>query len=326
MLAGCISAPRTIELIDVPEPVLRQTDRAGGASQIIFQPRLGCLCGSDMLFFEANDTEWPPVVGHSLHEMIGTVVESTGSRFKVGDQVLCIPDRQLGLFERFVAEEDQAVAIDARLSQEQAVLSQPLGTVICGLKKIPNPVDMDVAVVGQGPIGQLFCAAFRNLGARQIIAIDRLASRLTVSPQMGATAIINASRQDPVEATKELTDGVMADLVVEAVGHHDQALNLCIDLCCHRGRILSFGVLPEQGNIHLRNLLLKNLTVHMTIGPDFRRDFPLAMRWIAEGRMDLSPIITHRFALAQIQEAFDTFHDRRDGALKVFVEFPENSS
>jgi threonine dehydrogenase-like Zn-dependent dehydrogenase len=58
------------------------------------------------------------------------------------------------------------------------------------------------------------------------------------------------------------------------------------------------------------------------VNPDFQRDFPLAMKWIAEGRVNVAPIITHRFALADIQQAFDLFCHRRDGTIKVIVEFP----
>ena len=57
------------------------------------------------------------------------------------------------------------------------------------------------------------------------------------------------------------------------------------------------------------------------VNPDFRRDFPLAMRWIAEGRIDLAPLVTHRYTIEKVQTAFETFRDRTDGALKVLVDF-----
>ncbi len=63
-------------------------------------------------------------------------------------------------------------------------------------------------------------------------------------------------------------------------------------------------------------------TVHTSINPDFRRDFPLAMQWIAERRVDVNPLVTHTYKLSEIQTAFETFRDRREGAIKVFVEFP----
>lgn len=321
MLAGRIHAPGQIELIDIPEPKLEP--REDGTPEVIFQPECACLCGSDLPFFAMNGEFPDPVVGHSLHEMIGAVVDSTGSRFQPGDRVLAVPDNQVGLFERFVVAEQQVIPLDPRVPEETAMLAQPLGTVICALKKLPEILDRDVVVVGQGPIGQLFCAALSNLGARQIIAVDLLESRLEMSPQMGATHTICNTRDDAKAAVKEITEGRMADIVVEAVGHRDQALNLCIDLCRYNGRILYFGVPPETiDGVRLRDLFRKNLSVHSSVFPDFRRDFPLAMRWIGEGRIDVSKIITHRFPLADIQTAFETFRDRRDGALKVLVEFP----
>ncbi len=319
MLAGDIYAPGKIRLIDVPEPELS----ADSQGQIIFQVELACLCGSDLLFFEADYPEYPVKIGHSLHEMTGTVVATSGSRFQVGERVLCVPVNQEGLFERFVVSEERAIPLVATPDEPQALLAQPLGTVIFALKKLPNLIDLDVAVVGQGPIGQLFNACLRNLGAREVIGIDVLNSRLKTSRKMGATAVINALEENPLEAVHRITGGSLPDVVIEAVGHREQCLELCVDLCRYGGRVLYFGV-PEDRlqNVPWRKMMLKNLTVHTTINPDFRRDFPLAMKWINEGRIDVSPIITHRYPLEEIQTAFDVFRHRREGALKVFLDFP----
>jgi len=323
VLAGKIFAPQRVELIDVPEPQLGPRPADGQAGEIIFQPHTACLCGSDIPYFEMGYPECQPEVGHSLHEMIGTVVATNGSRFQPGDRVLCVPVHQCGLAERFVVSEQRAIPLDPRVPDDHAVIAQPLGTILYGLRKLPNLLDWNVVIVGQGAIGQLFCAAVRNLGARQIIAVDRLADRLKISPTMGATSVVNSSQTDPVQAIAERTDGHLADLVIEAVGHREQALDLCTSLCRKYGTILYFGVPPETiGEVRWLDLFRKNINVQTTVNPDFARDFPLAMRWIAEGRIDVSPVITHRFPLAQIQQAFEMYHQRLDGSLKVFVDFP----
>ena len=320
MLAGEIYEPGKVRLIDVSEPKL-DGGSGGSNGRILFQPQLGCLCGSDLPYFAMGDPPYSPVVGHSLHEMIGTVLDTNGERIRPGDRVLCVPENQKGLQERFCVDEACAIPLEPGLSDEQAVLSQPLGTVVCGLKKLPNLVDQDVVVVGQGPIGQLLCAAFRNLGARRIMAVDPVSSRLRTSPCMGATAVIDPTHDDPIAVVEGLTGGSMADLVVDAVGHGDRAFDLCVGLCRHAGRILLF-TLPGAEPIDLEELFRKNITLHTSVGPDFDRDFPLAMRWIREGRIDVTPIITHRFALDEIQKAYEMFRDRKDGVLKVFIEFP----
>ena len=321
MFAGLSTAPSRIELVDTPNATLPSAP-TDGAAQILFQPQLGGLCGSDMPFFEQTG-EFEVELGHSLHEIIGTVVATNGQKFSEGDRVLAVPDNQLGMFEQFVVGEARAIPLDTRAPIEQALMAQPLGTVICALKKLPGVLDQDVVVVGQGPIGQLYNASLRNLGARQVIGIDPLNERLRQSASLGATSTICSRETDPIEAVADLTGGRMADIVVEAVGHRDQALNLCIDLCRKYGKILYFGVPPETiDGIRWRDMLVKNLSVHTSIHPDFDRDFPLAMQWIGEGRVDLTNLITHRYAVAEIQKAFETFGQRVDGALKVLVDFP----
>lgn len=323
MLASHLVAPGKIELIDVPEPELSPVSSIkSGQGEMIFQPETTCLCGSDLPYFNGSD-EWEIEIGHSLHEMIGTVTETNGQRWKAGDRVLAVPVMQQGLRERFILDESRTIPIATNIPEEQALMAQPLGTALFALKKLPNLLDKTVAVVGQGPMGQLMNASLSNMGAREIIGIDLLDSRLEVSPRMGATATICNQNTDPVAALRDILKGELPDIVIETVGHADQQFNLCIDLCREAGRILVFGVPPETiDQVRWRDLLFKNITVHTSINPDFKRDFPLAMQWLSEGRIDVSPIITHRFPLSEIQQAFELFRDRKEGVIKVIVEFP----
>jgi threonine dehydrogenase-like Zn-dependent dehydrogenase len=326
VLAGQFPAKHRIELVDVPEPVLNRASPAPGQpGDIVFQPEISCLCGSDLPYFNAEHPEFTHrTVGHSLHEMTGKVVATNGSKFRPGDHVLAVPVNQCGLFQRYIVSEARAIPVDPRLPKDRAFLAQPLGTVIFGIKKLPQVLDKDVVIVGQGPIGQMFTACMRNLGAREIIAVERIDSRLALSPKMGATATINPNKTDVAAEVRRITGGAMADIVIEAVGHADQALNLAVSLCKRFGQLLYFGVPPETiDGVAIRGAWARNISIHTTVDPDFSRDFPLAMRWLVEGRIDLGPLVTHKFPLRDIQTAFETFRDRKDGAQKVVIEFPE---
>src|SRR5262245_691100 len=317
MLAGQITRRRQIELIDHPEPT------SGNPGEIVFQPEVACLCGSDVPYFAGEHSQYPLQVGLSLHEMVGTVVWADGGRFREGQKVLAVPTNHVGLFERFAISQNLVVPLDLRRPLEEMIVSQPLGTVLYGLRMLPNLLGWNVVVVGLGPIGQLFCAALRNLGAKQIIGMDRIAFRLSLGQRMGATSVVHVDQVDPIAAVADLTGGAMADLVVEAVGHEHQALNLCVDLCRRQGRIHYFGVPPMLiDGIRWRDALAKNVTLTTSVGPDFTRDFPLAMQWIGEGRIDVRPLVTHSFPLNEVQTAFETFSDRKDGACKVLIRFP----
>lgn len=323
MLAGQFSAPRRVELIEIEEPELDPTE----SGQIIFQPEMTCLCGSDLPFFdgefEGHDISYPQPVGKSLHEMVGTVIATNGNRWKPGQRILTVPEEQMGLWERYIVSEDRSMALDDRLSDELAMLAQPFGTVVWALKKLPNMIDRDAVVLGLGPIGQMFVTGLRNMGARKIIGIDPIPERTELATTMGATDVITGRGIDCLEQVQEILNGDLADVTIEAVGHKAQAFNDAVLLTKEHSDILYFGVPPwPLDNVHLRDAMLKNLRINTSLHPDFERTFPLAMQWIAEGRVDLSPLLTHRFPLSQIQEAFDIFRDRKEGAIKVLVEFP----
>lgn len=326
MLVGDIYAPGKVRLVERPEPVLPPSPPEGCSGQIIFQPETTCLCGSDRPFF-LHAGEWPVEMGHSLHEMIGTVIATNGKRWKPGDRILAVPVFQVGLAERFILDENRSIPIATNVPEDEALMAQPLGTAIYAMKKLQTVLDKDVVIIGQGPMGQLMNACCRNLGAREIIGVDLLESRLKTSAKMGATHTICNKTTDPVAAVQKILDGELADIVIECVGHADQAFNLAIELCKKKGQILFFGVPgPVVNELRWRDLFRKNITVHTSVDPDFGRDFPLAMRWISEGRINVKPLITHRYPLSELQTAFETFCDRKDGAIKVIVDFPAKKS
>ena len=140
MLAGHFVGRRQVRLINVDEPKLSAVGTPPG--QILFQPEMTCLCGSDLPYFdgdfEGHPIAYPQPPGMSLHEMVGTVVGTNGKRWTPGTRVLAVPVGQHGLFERFILSEERAISLAPGLSDEMAMLAQPFGTVVFALKKLPN--------------------------------------------------------------------------------------------------------------------------------------------------------------------------------------------
>jgi threonine dehydrogenase-like Zn-dependent dehydrogenase len=319
MKAAQIAARGRIELVDVDELRMPVKD------EVIVTAETGCLCGSDIPFFSERQPSYPLPPGLSLHEIVGRVTATRSASFSVGDRVLAMPPGLLGCAERLRLGADRLVPIDDALSNEAAVLSQPMATVLSALSTVPNVVGATVAVVGQGPIGLLFDACLSHLGAARVIGIDVRESRVQHACEFGATDVCvsrEPAGRDAIAQVADITRGAMADVVVEAVGHEEQQFNLAAALARDKGRVLFFGIPPEHiDGIAFEAVVRKSLVIHTSVPDDLRPFVSIAQRAIKQGRIDPSRLITHRFPFANIQQAFETYRDRRDGALKVIIEF-----
>jgi threonine dehydrogenase-like Zn-dependent dehydrogenase len=317
MKAAQITSRGRIELMDVPD---LGAPRDG---EVIFKAETGCLCGSDIPFFSEPQPSYPQPLGLSLHEIVGRVTASGSASFRVGDRVLAMPPNLLGCAEQLRLGDDRFVSIDDALSNDEAVVSQPTATVLSALSTIPTVVGLTVAVVGQGPIGLLFNSCLAHLGAARIIGIDVRGERVAHSCDFGATDVFvmrNTGGRDALARVAELTRDVMADLVVEAVGHEEQQFNLAAALTRDKGRVLFFGIPPERIDaIAFEAVVRKSLTIHTSVPSDLRPFVQIAQRAIKQGRIHPSRLITHRFPFAHIQQAFETYRDRQ--GLKVLIDF-----
>ena len=320
MKAAQIVAPRQIEIIDIDKPDI-SSDPEG---VVLIKNQMNAICGTDMPSFvmEHPADAYPLSPGMTIHECIGEVAASKSDRFKEGDAVLALPGRPGGLAEYFVANEAVTVPLVEFERKDCILMSQPLGTVIWACSKLGNLLNQDVVVMGQGPMGLLFTHLLSNLGAKTVIATDIVDFRLEAAKQMQATHTINAAEVDTVAAVEEITDGRMADLVFEVIGHQTETINQCMDLVKRDGTILAFGV-PDDPTYPFRfgDLFRKNLRLIGSVGPDAQNNFPLAMDMIAQGRIDVSPMITHRLPYTEVQRGFELSLYKKDEAIKIVLEY-----
>src|SRR4051812_14219444 len=165
MKAGQIIGRGRIDLVDAP---LRRP-REGEA---VVSLETACLCGSDIPYFSEAHDRYPLAPGLSLHEIVGTIVETASPHFRRGDRVLAMPIGLQGLYEQLTIGDDRLVKLDEGLDNDTAVLAQPMATVLSALSTLPGLIGKTVAVVGQGPIGLLFDLCLSRLGAARIIGVD----------------------------------------------------------------------------------------------------------------------------------------------------------
>ncbi len=177
-----------------------------------------------------------------------------------------------------------------------------------------------VAVFAQGPIGLCATAGARLMGATTIIAVEAVPARMKISQVMGADHVIDFTRTDPVTEIMRLTDGRGVDVAIEALGRQE-TFEAALRVLRPGGTLSSLGVYSSDLRIPLDAFLagLGNHKIITTLCPGGKERMRRLMDTIASSRLDTRPLVTHRFNLEQIEEAYDMFANQRDGVLKVAI-------
>jgi alcohol dehydrogenase len=175
-----------------------------------------------------------------------------------------------------------------------------------------------VAIVGAGPIGLATIMTGKLYTPAKIVAIDLADARLEKALEFGADVAINNGREDAVARVMELTDGLGADVAIEAVGV-PQTFELCAELIRPGGRIANVGVHGHPATLHLEKLWIRDVLI--TTGLVDTSTTPRLLKLIADGRLDPTVFATHRFSLGETMDAYDLFAAAAEtNALKVVLE------
>ncbi|MDX3778368.1 zinc-dependent alcohol dehydrogenase family protein [Streptomyces europaeiscabiei] len=173
-----------------------------------------------------------------------------------------------------------------------------------------------VAVVGAGPIGLAAIATAHLFAPERIVAVDLAAPRLEAAKRLGVDAVADA-REDPEQLVADLTDGLGADVVIEAVGV-PESFEMCTRMVRPGGHVANVGVHGKPATLHLEDLWIKNVTI--TTGLVDTHSTPTLLRMAAAGRLPTRELVTHTFPLHRMEEACDVFARAADtGALKVVL-------
>ncbi|MGI5193236.1 zinc-binding dehydrogenase [Streptomyces sp. CA-288835] len=174
-----------------------------------------------------------------------------------------------------------------------------------------------VAVVGAGPVGLAAIATAQLYTPQRIIAVDPAPARLDAAKQLGADAVAAAAGDEAEQLVADLTEGLGADVVIEAVGV-PESFEMCTRMVRPGGHVASVGVHGKPATLHLENLWIKNVTI--TTGLVDTSSTPTLLRMMAAGRLHASSLVTHTFPLNQMEEAYDVFSRASvTGALKVVL-------
>lgn len=205
------------------------------------------------------------------------------------------------------------------LSDEQCVLLADIAsTGISAVEAGQVGIGDAVAVFAQGPIGLCATAGARLRGAALVIAVDAIEQRLLLARRLGADEAIDFTQEDPIAAIKRLTGGRGVDVAIEALGKQ-QTFEWCLEATRPGGVVSSLGVYGGKLEVPLEPFVygIGDKRIVTTLCPGGKERMRRLMEMVRRARLDLSPLITHRFALDEIEEAYELFGHQRDGVVKV---------
>ncbi len=332
--------PGNVELKDVAIPEIAPTE-------VLVEVKKTGICGTDVHIYHDTAFYNPPVIlGHEYAGVI-TQVGSKVSTFNIGDRVTspatipcgtcfmcrinranrCIGEQKRvlgaykadGTFTRYVAVPSKILhMIPEGVSFDEAAVAEPAACAIHNVSETVgvNPGDI-VVILGPGPMGLLSLQVAKKSGAKQVIitgiSIDK--DRLKLAEKLGADVTINVEEEDPVEAVKSLTEGLGADVVLEASGA-SSARKQAFSLVRRCGKIGLIGLTGKPTEINLDKIVEGELDVKGswgTIWTSWRK----ALVLLSSGMIQAAPLISAKLPLEKWREGFKMMEERK--ALKVLL-------
>lgn len=347
MKAAVITAPGVIEVQDVPQP-------KPGPGEVLLKVGASALCGTDQRVLRGEKPVSVQIIGH---ELAGTVVElgegvrdiELGKRYAVqtvigcGECPACKRHHQIRCLKGFKAigyawnggfaeymvmpregvEQGCLIPIPDDMSEEVATLLEPISCCVNGLRFFPFEEMKHVVILSAGIIGVLNGLVAKAWGAETVTIMNRSQGRLDLIKQLGLPFdhLVNTSTTDPIAWMKENTGGLGVDGVVCAASAKD-LIPLGIDLLALGGHLSLFAGVAKDDPlepIDLNKIHYRELHLHGA-NSSVRRDYEEAIRLIETGGIDPAPLITHRFALEDFNEAFKTQASTEVQSLKVVLQ------
>ena len=330
-----------LSLGDVPTPRI-------GADDVLVKVRRAGICGTDLHIhhwdqWSRNRIRPPVVLGH---EFMGEVVE-TGRRvenIEVGDRVsaeghlVCGHCEFCGTARAHVCPDTRIIGIDRdgafaehvsipaaniihipeSISDDHAALFDPLGNAFHTVLHT-DVAGRVVAIVGCGPIGLFAIGIARAAGAARVIAIEPHEGRRALAARMGAHDCLDPTTGPVEESVAELSNGYGAHVVCEMSGH-PEGVRSAFRMCRNGGHVRLLGLPKRTVEVNLaRDVIFKGLNVYGVVGRLMYRTWIEMRDFLAAGRLDIDPVITHRLPFDRFEEGIEAMNSGE--AAKVVLAF-----
>lgn len=344
MKAAVLTARRTIEIQDIPSPELSD-------DRVIVRSEYVGICGTEQHIYNGEfegRVKYPAVLGH---EFGGTVLK-TGKNvtgIKEGDRVVIDPilpcrrcaachegrisscrdlklrgvDLPGGMAEEVVCDAFQVFPFPESLPMEQAPMAE-LYSIAChsAVRMTPAPADT-VAVFGAGKVGLCIIDVLKQMGVYRLFAVDVIDERLSIAEEIGADIVVNAAKEDPVQAILKNTDGKGVDKAVEAVGHYKEIKGVlppvaaACEVVRNGGRVVVLGQGPQNTPLFIKPLVWKEIEIVMSRVS--RGEFSRSVRLLEKGALHPEKLISGVYPLEKAGEMFEVLDTDKANYVKVIL-------
>lgn len=309
------------------------------------------ICGSDIHIYKGHDIGNLPKLPIPFipgHEFAGSV-ESIGSGvegYKSGDRVcaeitvtcgkcyfcrteqrvFCTAIREIGVDRNGAYAEYVIVpaydlhSLPSEMTYEQGSLVEPLAAALHPYERLDIGIRDSIAIVGAGPIGLFAVALAKTLGYSKIMSVGRRDDRLKLAREFGADYVFDIDKEDGIERVVQSTDGIGADVVLEATGN-PKSLEQTFRMARKDGQVCLAGATLEQSTISSSLIVGKSLRVTGSFDYNWLT-FERCIELIANKKVDVGKVVSHKFHLEDVEDAFSLILNKE--AIKVLM-LPDQS-
>lgn len=333
--------PEVIEYSEIPVPQV-------GRNEILAEIAYAGFCATDielltgeMVHIKNGNTTYPIIPGHEWSGTVVAVGEDVRD-FKVGDHItsdvslgcgecencrqghynLC-PNREVigsyrnrqGVFAQYVAvPQRHAYKVPEGLGLEEAALAEPAATAMYAVSRARIPAGAEVLVIGDGPIGQLAAQLANIAGASKVILAGSWDAKLAIAKECGIAATINYHNEDVAQRAAELTNGG-PEIIIETSGNNS-ALVTAVKALKPTGRVVAVSWYNgAMVDVPMNTLIVKDAElVGILASPN---SFTPVLRYMAEGKLNVKPLITHVLPLEKLPEAVEMVRAKKEMRIKV---------
>jgi L-iditol 2-dehydrogenase len=322
--------------------------KASGPDDVLIEIKSGGICGTDIhLFLEGNIGSLvatkPYIPGH---ESAGQVIKvgDNVKHLKPGDRVAIEPvvgcgkctQCKLGHYQRCdvmticsIPPHDGNLCrykvhngsfchkLPDNVSYEEAALLEPLAVVVHAVRRAGVSAGNYVMVCGAGPVGLLCLQTAKAFGASHVVVTDIVDHRLEIAKKLGADFTVNVKNKTDEQIVAEIwkpLGGKQPNVTVECTGA-EASTRVGIKATAQGGVLSLVGFGPDFINVPMVQVCIRELVLQGTY--IYANSYKLSIDLVSQGKVNMKPIITHRYKLEQVKEAFETARTSRDNALKV---------